>query len=498
MSSESNESQLDHSSPELPSGEESKVTKAAAHEKQASDCLSPGDYVAPGLALIKPDQCFPHMKAGDPTLNPWAFLRREIPHNWYVDDRYPQMGFLSRDEAHILYNTALKFKGKAALEIGCWMGWSACHLALGGVTLDIVDPVLEKPEFYSSVSQSLQRAGVIDSVRLIPGYSPEKVQELVDQQSSKWSLIFIDGNHEAPYPFKDAELCEQFAEADAAILFHDPASPDVAAGLEYLRQKGWNTMIYQTMQIMGIAWRGNVEPVIHQPDPNVSWYLPQHLSIYRSQFSEEAQTAEKTLAPFGEELDRLRLLLNTSQAEGWRLRGSEEWSRKHLEKTMSELSQAQDNLIYHQNELANTQTQLMQSKSELSQAQDNLIYHQNELANTQTQLMQSKRVLAYSQAQVSQSETEVQMLQSQLSQSQKEVKQLRPQLHQAEETTQQALTESSEIRSLLINTRTEFQTLREQLQESKEQINAMETSKFWKLRKGWFKIKRLFGLKEDG
>jgi len=239
-----------------------------------------GDYVSPGFSIIRPDQSFPNMIAGDTRTSGWPYLRRNIPHNWYVDKREPGVGFLSRDEAHIVYNTALKFKGKKALEIGCWLGWSACHLALAGVELDVIDPLLARTEFYESVSSSLRTAGAIDAVNLIAGYSPQKVEELAAQFQRKWSLIFIDGNHEAPGPLNDAIICEQFAEADALILFHDLNSPDVAQGLDYFKQKGWQTMVYQTMQIMGVAWRGKVEPVIHQPDPKINWHLPTHLQHY--------------------------------------------------------------------------------------------------------------------------------------------------------------------------------------------------------------------------
>jgi len=242
--------------------------------------LPDGDYVSPGLEIVRPDTAFPNMILGDPQTCPWQYLRREIPHNWYVDSRNSIVGFLSRDEAHILYNTALQFKGKRALEIGCWMGWSACHLALAGVELDVVDPLLERSQFYQSVSQSLEAAGVIDRVNLVPGYSPQRVKELAQQECRIWSLIFIDGNHESPGPLEDAIACEPYAAADAAILFHDLASPEVAEGLDYLKQQGWNTLIYQTMQIMGIAWRGNVQPIVHQPDPSISWQLPEHLKGY--------------------------------------------------------------------------------------------------------------------------------------------------------------------------------------------------------------------------
>lgn len=242
--------------------------------------LPVGDYVSSGFSIIQPDKCFPHMIVGDVIASGWPYLRREIPHNWYVDERQPTVGFVSRDEAHILYNTALKFKNKKALEIGCWQGWSACHLALAGVELDVVDPLLTRSEFHQSVTNSLRAAGVLDSVNLVAGCSPQKVQELAAQLQRKWSLIFIDGDHEEPGPLHDAIACEQLAEADAMIVFHDLNSPDVAQGLDYLKQRGWNTLVYQTMQIMGVAWRGNVEPVRHQPDPKVYWKLPEHLQHY--------------------------------------------------------------------------------------------------------------------------------------------------------------------------------------------------------------------------
>ncbi len=244
------------------------------------DSFPEGDYVSPNFSTIQPDLCFPNMILGNKYDSPWFYLRRNISHNWYIDRRQRDVGFVSRDEAHILYNTALKFKGKKALEIGCWMGWSACHLALGGVELDVIDPLLSTPLFNESVTTSLTYAGVKASVNLIPGYSPQTVEEVANKLHRKWSLIFIDGYHEAPAPLNDAIVCEQFAESNALILFHDLASPDVGQGLDYLRDKGWNTMVYQTMQIMGVAWRGDVCPVCHQPDPKIVWHLPPHLHGY--------------------------------------------------------------------------------------------------------------------------------------------------------------------------------------------------------------------------
>lgn len=264
--------------------QEPKMTLPAQSEITNNTLLAAGDYISPGFKIILPDAYFPNMIVGDTQTCPWPYLRREIPHNWYVDRRAPSVGFLSRDEAHILYNTALQFSGKKALEIGCWLGWSACHLALAGVALDVVDPLLEREDIRQSVINSIQGAlnasGVQTTVELIPGYSPQRVADFAAQFNRKWSLIFIDGEHEGDGPLNDAIVCDKFAEKDAIILFHDLAAPDVAKGLDYLKQRGWHTVIYQTMQIMGAAWRGNVEPVKHQPDPHISWELPAHLQGY--------------------------------------------------------------------------------------------------------------------------------------------------------------------------------------------------------------------------
>jgi hypothetical protein len=61
------------------------------------------------------------------------------------------------------------------------------------------------------------------------------------------------------------------------VVFHDLVSPHVAAALRALAARGWNVMAYQTAQMIGVAWRGTVEPVAHQPDPAQPWSVPDHL-----------------------------------------------------------------------------------------------------------------------------------------------------------------------------------------------------------------------------
>ncbi len=236
-----------------------------------------GDYVSPGFLRVRPDASFPNLTIGDTSACSWKYLRRTGNHNWYCDRRKPNVGFANRDEAHILYNTARLFQGKEALEIGCFMGWSACHLALGGVALDVIDPLLADSSYFESVSSSINKAGVPTPVRLYTGSSPDAVVELVRRTNKRWSLMFIDGNHDFPGPVNDAVVCERYCAPDAMVLFHDLLSPHVAEGLQYFRYRGWKTRIFHTSQIMGVAWRGNVQPVHHIPDPAANWEIPAHL-----------------------------------------------------------------------------------------------------------------------------------------------------------------------------------------------------------------------------
>jgi predicted O-methyltransferase YrrM len=239
------------------------------------------DYVSPGLKIVMPDAAFPNMVIGDFSSVKWPWLRRWVAHNLYADRRNPEVGFASRDEASLLYNNALLFRGRPCLEVGCWRGWSAVHIALATGGLDIIDPVFADPDFLVGVRESFAAAGLLDKVTLHQGFSPAAIDELSKTTGKRWSFMFIDADHEGDAPRKDAEAAIRNAAETAMVLFHDLASPYVAAGLDEMHKAGWRTMVYQTIQIMGVAWRGDVRPVDHIPDPTISWSLPRHLSRYK-------------------------------------------------------------------------------------------------------------------------------------------------------------------------------------------------------------------------
>ncbi len=234
------------------------------------------DYVSEGLDAPKLDALFPNMIVGDTDALTWPYFRHDVRHTWYTDKRDPQIGFINRDEAAVLYSNARLFAGRRGIEIGAWRGWSTCHLVAAGLaSLHIVEPKLREEEWRREFSAAVEGAGAGRAI-LVPGESPAAVREL-GEHGARWSFAFIDGDHDGDAPTRDALACEPYLEPAAMVLFHDLVSPHVAAGLRALQARGWRVMVYQTAQMMGVAWRGDVQPVRHVPDPTQAWSVPRHI-----------------------------------------------------------------------------------------------------------------------------------------------------------------------------------------------------------------------------
>jgi hypothetical protein len=236
------------------------------------------DYVSPNLNVPDLSALFPNMIAGDTKALTWPYFRKEIDHTWYTDRRNPQIGFINRDEAAILYSNAQLFSGRRGIEIGAWRGWSTCHLLVSGLaSLHVIEPLLADAEWKREFAAAANGGGATDRAILVAGTSPEEVVRL-GEGGQRWSFAFIDGDHDGQAPTNDALACERYLEATAMVLFHDLVSPHVAAALRALDSRGWKTMVYQTAQIMGVAWRGDIAPVAHKPDPAQKWSVPDHLA----------------------------------------------------------------------------------------------------------------------------------------------------------------------------------------------------------------------------
>lgn len=234
------------------------------------------DYVSVGLEAPKLDALFPNMIVGDTDALTWPYFRRGLSHKWYTDRRAPQIGFINRDEAAILYSSARLFAGRRGIEIGAWRGWSTCHLVAAGLaSLHVVEPKLREDEWRREFSAAVEGAGA-GRATLVAGESPAAVHEL-GESGARWSFAFVDGDHDGDAPTRDALACVPYLEPTAMVVFHDLVSPHVTAGLRALQARGWQVMVYQTAQMMGVAWRGDVQPIQHIPDPSQAWSIPAHI-----------------------------------------------------------------------------------------------------------------------------------------------------------------------------------------------------------------------------
>ncbi|MGK7901080.1 MAG: methyltransferase [Hormoscilla sp.] len=94
---------------------------------------------------------------------------------------------------------------------------------------------------------------------------------------------------------------------------------------------------------------------------------------------------------------------------------------------------------------------------------------------------------------------------SKLQQTQAELQEMRSQLQATQSQYQQLQTEAQELKLELEETGRQLSETRSQLDQTQGkllacegEISAMETSKFWRLRKRWFKVKRWMGLTTEG
>lgn len=229
------------------------------------------DYVPPGLENPELLERFPALTVSDPTKSHWKYLRRSSPHYWRVDARNlhdVSTGVLSVEEALLLYNNALAFQNSRGLEIGCHLAWSTAHLVAAGLSLEVIDPAFSRSDQLAWVEDSLRGLGGGD-YRLWAGFSPSVIEPIVGRKTEPIRFAFIDGNHEGDSPQRDAEEVALHCAETACVMFHDLVSPFVARGLAVMRNLGWRVGIYNTMQIMGVAWRGDFAPVRHVMDPTM-------------------------------------------------------------------------------------------------------------------------------------------------------------------------------------------------------------------------------------
>jgi Methyltransferase domain len=242
-----------------------RLLKAIRHPIRTARWLMPYDYSSPGLEKIPAG-----VESYFPNVVRTRSRNASVPHASRMDVRFPVVGLLTWDEATILYNYGRMLRDKPFLEIGCWIGWSTVITGFSGTQISVIDPVLGGEPQGEACRDSLNRAGLSSQIKLHGGFSPEAIERFTPA-GQKWSGFFVDGNHDGDAPTQDVSKCHHYAANDCVLLLHDMVMPPIRDALRWLQRNGWHVGIHCTTQVIGVAWRGNLNPIAHRPDPAVNW-----------------------------------------------------------------------------------------------------------------------------------------------------------------------------------------------------------------------------------
>jgi predicted O-methyltransferase YrrM len=239
------------------------------------------EYVPPGFVNPRLLHLFQHAAKVNPYSVRWPYLRSSIPHIFRSDTRSPTshvIGNASYEEAVCLHTVARQFANRRGLEVGTHFGWSGVHLLAAGLDMDFVDPACGDSAREAALRSTFDQVASRGKYRLWPGRSPDVIETIRQQGTGEqWAFVFIDGDHDGDAPSRDAHAIIPHCAENAVVMFHDLTSPFVARGLRVFKEFGWSIKIYNTMQILGLAWRGKVQIPEHIQDPNVPRILPEHL-----------------------------------------------------------------------------------------------------------------------------------------------------------------------------------------------------------------------------
>lgn len=182
-------------------------------------------------------------------------------------EREPECGFLTHDEAAILYNAALAFPGWWVI-VGGAAGWSSAHVLAAGGWVDVIDPIYLEPRFAKRANENLGDAASgrhFPEVDFYGGGSAWYFEEM----SENCMGVLIDGDHSAPAPLNDAKNAAAHLQERAVIVLHDVLGGPVQEAVIWLLDNGFRARIYWTPHVMAVCWRGDFTPPYHVADPQI-------------------------------------------------------------------------------------------------------------------------------------------------------------------------------------------------------------------------------------
>jgi glycosyltransferase involved in cell wall biosynthesis len=166
-----------------------------------------------------------------------------------------------------------------------------------------------------------------------------------------------------------------------------------------------------------------------------------------------------------------------------------QWQQTQAELERSH-SQSQSQLRQTQGSLERSHSENQKLSNWIDQLQTGKDWLENQWKHTQGELQQTQSHLQQTQGELQQTQSHLQQTQGELQQTQSHLQQTQGELQQTQSHLQQTQGELQQTQSHLQQTQGE-------LQQTQATVEAIQSSKFWKLRMQWFKVRRLIGIVDD-
>lgn len=167
-------------------------------------------------------------------------------------DFQPSCGYVSIEEARILFNCARAFRG-TWVEIGSHTGFSGAHIAAAGVDLVAVEPQYVYLDFFARARENWRRAGVDEQIYPIAALSSSYFEGCRETFAGG----FIDGDHDPGKPLEDARMLLPRLADRAVVVLHDGVGEPVWHAARFLERKGFRVRAFETMAQLIVCWRGD-------------------------------------------------------------------------------------------------------------------------------------------------------------------------------------------------------------------------------------------------
>ncbi len=193
---------------------------------------------------------------------PLQIMNHDMPSD---PDYDPNCGFLTHDEAALLYHCAKAWPYRWA-DIGARFGWSTAHIAAAEpLGIYSIDPILQ----FQAQSARFDDNAAFWWGELIEVCAVTSKKYFSEQRYIQAAMI--DGDHDEPQPELDAKRA--IIAGASVLVWHDFQGKPIRDAVQSVMKQTWQARVYSTPNGMAVAWRNGCGfiPPEHTPDPAIDW-----------------------------------------------------------------------------------------------------------------------------------------------------------------------------------------------------------------------------------